>query len=362
MKKLSGILFPAFLIFIAVFSAGCSQAAVEAAIPGNSFNNPDLRLSDGVHTVEGSRPLAVTKENRTLFLSIAEDIENYIWISKPGQTECERILYKSQEKFISEAAISDNWIVFSESSNNMTKADWTIRAYRIDDGSIYTIDRGHPTLTDASFDTPTLIGPLITAYGDRAIWTGFEYDAQGKPVAVVKMCELQKQTIEVIDQKPVTEGEFGQPSLYKNWLAYDSGKMSLETQSRNASIVLVNIQEKDKHIVVDSGRNLVNPVIFDEYFAWKSHDSIINICKINNINARETLTFDPSGVWNLSASGIYLTWNVNNDQASVYSVKDKAMVTVKDRDVSNGGNLSGNIFWWYLKKAGSITVEWVVLA
>ncbi|AGB17965.1 hypothetical protein [Thermoanaerobacterium thermosaccharolyticum] len=350
------------LIIIILIIGGCSIKSIKTdsdddntVIAKTNVNILDELEAKKTSSIENAHPIAVLDDGRKVFLQVNPEVDNSIFATSSNGSIMLKI-NAGASKNIYDAKVMGNWIVYVESSNDMTKSDWVLYAQNIDDNRRIEIDKGK--VADVKTETPTLLGALISASNGKIVWTAFEKDKESVN-AIVKLYDIENNTYKIIDKLNVEDGEFGQPGLDGDWIVYDIGKIDMKALARNGELVLVNLKNNEKRIL-DEGLRVSGASIKYPYIVWNSGDSILKLYNIKTKEEKTIVNWGMTGVWNSSLNDKFISWNTNGDGLYIYSIEKGETLRLKDSDVTSGGNISGNILWWYVK-GEKCKSEWITL-
>ncbi|AFK85818.1 MULTISPECIES: hypothetical protein [Thermoanaerobacterium] len=350
------------LIIVILILGGCSIKSTNTDLSNDNIiidktngNILDELEDKKTSSIENAHPIAVLDDGRKVFLQVNPEVDNSIFVTSSDSS----IIFKINagiSKNIYDAKVMGNWIVYVESSNDMTKSDWALYAKNIDDNRRIEIDKGN--VVNAKVKTPTLLGALIAASNDKIVWTAFEKDEKSVN-AIVKLYDIENNTYKIIDRLNVEDGEFGQPGLDGDWLVYDIGKIDMKALARNGKLVLVNLKNNEKRIL-DEGLKVSGASIKFPYGVWNSGDSILKLYNIKTKEEKTIVNWGMTGVWNSSLNDKFISWNTNGDGLYIYSIEKGEILKLKDSGITSGGNISDNILWWYVK-GEKCKSEWITL-
>ncbi|OXT07129.1 hypothetical protein CE561_08915 [Thermoanaerobacterium thermosaccharolyticum] len=350
------------LIIVILMIGGCSIKSTKinsddknAVIATTNVNILNELEAKKVSSIENAHPIDVLDDGRKVFLQVNPEVDNSIFVTSSDGSIMLKI-NAGVSKNIYDAKVMGNWIVYVESSNDMTKSDWVLYAKNIDDNRRIEIDKGN--VANAKVKTPTLLGALISASNGKITWTAFEKDKESVN-AIVKLYDIENNTYKIIDKLNVEDGEFGQPGLDGDWLVYDIGKIDMKALARNGKLILVNLKNNEKRIL-DDGLRVSGASIKYPYVVWNSGDSILKLYNIKTKEEKTIVNWGRTGVWNSSLNDKFISWNTNGDGLYIYSIEKGETLKLKDSDVTSGGNISGNILWWYVK-GEKCKSEWITL-
>ena len=301
---------------------------------------------------------SLTYKSGDLIESINKKL-NSILISKPNELKINSKIAATTNKNIYDVLVTEKWLVYVEASNNMIKNDWSLFIENIDNSQRIEIDKGKLDITKLKMVTPTFMGPLIAASNGKVAWSTFETDSTGATKAVLKLYDIANKTYKVIDKLDINDGEFGKPSIDGEWLVYDKGKIDMEKLERSGTIILLNLKN-NKKTVLDKGMNVIDASIKYPYVIWKSGDLSIKMLNLET-RTQKNIVFSSNGLWNISINRKYVAWNSNENGLKLYSIDKNQIIDFKDTGVTNGGNLTDNILWWYVRGANNPTSEWIIV-
>ncbi|MGJ7045328.1 hypothetical protein [Thermoanaerobacterium thermosulfurigenes] len=350
------------LIIVILMIGGCSIKSTKtdsddknAVIATTNVNILNELEAKKVSSIENAHPIDVLDDGRKVFLQVNPEVDNSIFVTSSDGSIMLKI-NAGVSKNIYDAKVMGNWIVYVESSNDMTKSDWVLYAQNIDDNRRIEIDKGN--VANAKVKTPTLLGALISASNGKITWTAFEKDKESVN-AIVKLYDIENNTYKIIDKLNVEDGEFGQPGLDGDWLVYDIGKIDMKALARNGKLILVNLKNNEKRIL-DDGLRVSGASIKYPYVVWNSGDSILKLYNIKTKEEKTIVNWGRTGVWNSSLNDKFISWNTNGDGLYIYSIEKGETLKLKDSGITSGGNISGNILWWYVK-GEKCKSEWITL-
>jgi hypothetical protein len=137
------------LIIIILIIGGCSIKSTKtdsddknAVIAKTNANILDELEAKKTSSIENAHPIAVLDDGRKVFLEVNPEVDNSIFVTSSDGS----IMFKinaGTSKNIYDAKVMGNWIVYVESSNDMTKSDWALYADNIDDNRRIEIDKGN---------------------------------------------------------------------------------------------------------------------------------------------------------------------------------------------------------------------------
>lgn len=136
------------LIIIILIIGGCSIKSTKTDLDNENavITKTNANILDGLEakktsSIKNAHPIAVLDDGRKVFLEVNPEVDNSIFVTSTDGSIMLKI-NAGTSKNIYDAKVMGNWIVYVESSNDMTKSDWALYAKNIDDNRRIEIDKG----------------------------------------------------------------------------------------------------------------------------------------------------------------------------------------------------------------------------
>lgn len=315
-----------------------------------------------VHFIENAHPIGYLPDNKIVFLEDngSQNIGNNIFICEPDNFSIIKKVHSSNTKVIYDAQISGNWIVYVEAKNDMPKFDWDIFAIDSNNYKQIEVDNGKIAESDLVLETPTMIGPYLSASDGRIAYSTFEKDSNNLYVAALNIYDLKSSTKKAIDKIPVQDGEFSHPKIDGKWIIYDKGKIDVKQQGRFGTVILYNLNTKSRR-EIDSGMSVSSGSIKYPYIVWNSGRSILKLYNIENHETKVIRESSKNECWIPTLNQDYITWYDSSDELKVYSIAQQKIITIRQSGVTNGGIINNNILWWPEKGSSTPISYWINL-
>lgn len=244
---------------------------------------------------------------------------------------------------IYDAAYEDKWLIYSESSPDMIRADWTIWAKHLNGATHYIIAAGNLSAEQVNTATMTLLGPKISISKGAVVWSTYEKVGK-RVVTIVEAFDINLHERKVIDIEENTEMMFfGHPDIDYPYVVYDHSRLEPAKGGAWGRIILFNMNTNESQ-VLDEGLNYGQAQVYFPYVVWMAGRYKI---KLYDLRSREYKLIKTSGgeCWHPMLNGQVLTWLGGNDDTLPLYYLPSGPHTVVSRTRAHG--LVGDYLYWY---------------
>lgn len=176
----------------------------------------------------------------------------------------------SPKKYINTVAVNDEWIVWVEDdvkveTDTLYDINWRAYAKNLKTGKIIQVDKDKGIKVDPSAVYVKVEPYEFSLFGDKVVYESYD-KLKNTTCAVIKMYDLNKKSVEIIDSnKDYSDGFYSHPKIYNNLISWSESKCSADW-SEKGSTYIYNIDKKEKQLIT-TGTNILWPYIYGNFIA-----------------------------------------------------------------------------------------------
>ncbi|WP_024833246.1 hypothetical protein [Ruminiclostridium josui] len=283
------------------------------------------------------------------------------------------------KKYLNTVSVNDKWIVWVEDdvkveTDALYDINWRAYARNLKTSEIIQFDKDKGIKVDPSAVYVKVEPYEFSLFGDKVVYESYD-KLNNTTCAVIKMYDLSKKSVEIIDSnKDYSDGFYSHPKIYNNLISWSESKCSADW-SEKGSTYIYNINTKEKHLIT-TGTDILWPYIYGNFIAARvkpngqNTDSSIVLYDLNKKDGWHTIASpksydykDENYVEMLMPSiyGAYLIWQDNiRAKILVYNCKNNKMYSLAQK-VGNDDTVAcigiyNNVLFWY-ENHGKYTVH-----
>lgn len=276
----------------------------------------------------------------------------------------------SPKKYINTVAVNDEWIVWVEDdvkveTDTLYDINWRAYAKNLKTGKIIQVDKDKGIKVDPSAVYVKVEPYEFSLFGDKVVYESYD-KLKNTTCAVIKMYDLNKKSVEIIDSnKDYSDGFYSHPKIYNNLISWSESKCSADW-SEKGSTYIYNIDKKEKQLIT-TGTNILWPYIYGNYIAARvkpngqNTDSSIVLYDLNKKDGWHTIASPRSNNYKdekyvemlmPSIYGSYLIWQDSvRAKILVYNCKSNKVYNLAQKvgndDTVGCIGIYNNVLFWY---------------
>lgn len=276
----------------------------------------------------------------------------------------------SPKKYINTVAVNDEWIVWVEDdvkveTDTLYDINWRAYAKNLKTGKIIQVDKDKGIKVDPSAVYVKVEPYEFSLFGDKVVYESYD-KLKNTTCAVIKMYDLNKKSVEIIDSnKDYSDGFYSHPKIYNNLISWSESKCSADW-SEKGSTYIYNIDKKEKQLIT-TGTNILWPYIYGNFIAARvkpngqNTDSSIVLYDLNKKDGWHTIASPRSNNYKdekyvemlmPSIYGSYLIWQDSvRAKILVYNCKSNKVYNLAQKvgndDTVGCIGIYNNVLFWY---------------
>ncbi len=276
----------------------------------------------------------------------------------------------SPKKYINTVSVNDEWIVWVEDdvkveTDTLYDINWRAYAKNLKTGKIIQVDKDKGIKVDPSAVYVKVEPYEFSLFGDKVVYESYD-KLKNTTCAVIKMYDLNKKSVEIIDSnKDYSDGFYSHPKIYNNLISWSESKCSADW-SEKGSTYIYNIDKKEKQLIT-TGTNILWPYIYGNFIAARvkpngqNTDSSIVLYDLNKKDGWHTIASPRSNNYKdekyvemlmPSIYGSYLIWQDSvRAKILVYNCKSNKVYNLAQKvgndDTVGCIGIYNNVLFWY---------------
>ena len=214
-------------------------------------------------------------------------------------------------------------------------------------------------------------------FNDKVVYDSYDVLKGNTTCAVIKMYDLSKKSMQIIDSnKNYEDGFYSHPKIFNNFITWSLSKCNASDLSEKGGTYIYNLENKEKDLIT-SGTDILWPYIYENFIAARvkpngqNENSSIVLYDINKKNGWSTIVSPNSDNYKnethvemgMSVIGeSYLMWQDNiNSNVIIYNCINKRLYNIakkisKDERVCSIGIYNKILFWYETGNQGTKTI------